>query len=98
MENFDQWLTLEAAAQQYGYTHKESLTRRLRQLRRRGFVADFGQPPTAYQTNKDTSQAVIVLMWPNPKVALLRRDAPSELLDAKQGKRPKIPADVSSPT
>lgn len=89
MKNSPQWLPLDMAAQQYGYTHKESLNRRLRQLRRRGQVADFGRPPTNYPTKENTTKAAIILMWPNPKTALLRSDAPSQLLDARKGKRTK---------
>ena len=34
------WLPLDVAAKQFGYAHKESLSRRLRQLREQGFVRD----------------------------------------------------------
>lgn len=89
MNNSDQWLPLDVAAQKYGYAHKESLTRRLRQLRRRGLVADFGRPPADYPTQETMQRAVIFLMWPNPKTALLRADAPFNLLKSERGKRAK---------
>lgn len=44
----EHWLPLDVAAKQFGYAHKESLSRRLRQLREQGFVRDIGRPPTAY--------------------------------------------------
>ncbi len=36
------WLPLDVAAKHFGYAHKESLSRRLRQLRQRGKVRDIG--------------------------------------------------------
>jgi hypothetical protein len=83
-----EWLPLDIAARQFGYAHKESLRRRLRQLREQGFVRDIGRPPAAYQKAKPKEAAPITLMWPNPKTALLNRDAPPELLAAKRGRPP----------
>ena len=80
------WLPLDLAADHFGYAHKESLRRRLRQLRERGLVLDIGRPPNAYQKVETKEEAPITLMWPNPKTALLKRDAPPELLAAKRGR------------
>lgn len=91
MKNITQWLPLDEAAQKFGYAHKESLARRLRQLRRRGQVVDLGHPPEPYRPSKATAKTAIVLLWPNPKTALLRRDAPAMWLDARPGKRAKQP-------
>lgn len=87
MQNVSQWLPLEEAAIRYGYAHKESISRRLRQLRKRGHVSDIGRPPTEYANNPKPEKTAIVLMWPNPKTALIHQDAPAELLDSRQGKR-----------
>ena len=72
----NEWLPLDVAAEQFGYAHKESLRRRLRQLRERGLVRDFGRPPAAYQKVEQREEVPITLMWPNPKTALLHREAP----------------------
>ena len=82
----NEWLPLDIAAEQFGYAHKESLRRRLRQLRERGLVRDFGRPPDPYQNLEKGEEVPITIMWPNPKTALLHRDAPSELLAAKRGR------------
>ncbi len=87
MNNFLQWLPLDIATKQFRYAHKESFSRRLRQLRRQGFVADIGNPPKLYFNKKEIENASIVLFWPNPKTALLRQDASPELLKASRGKR-----------
>ena len=41
----EEWLPLDVAAKHFGYAHKESLSRRLRQLRKRGLIRDIGRPP-----------------------------------------------------
>lgn len=82
-----EWLPLEEAAISFGYTHHESLRRRLRQLRGRGLVVDIGNPPVRYKVRQGQTKGKIIIYWPNPKVALLRSDAPLELLNPKQGKR-----------
>ena len=82
-----EWLPLEDAATRYGYAHKESLSRRLRQLRQRGFVADIGHPPGKYANRPNNENAAIILMWPNPITTLIHQDAPATLLDSKRGKR-----------
>ena len=86
--NFEnqEWLPLDLAAEQFGYAHKESLRRRLRQLRERGLVQDIGRPPASYDTTKQKNDAPIVVMWPNPKTALLSSNAPGELLQSKRGR------------
>jgi hypothetical protein len=43
-----EWLPLDVAAARFGYGHKESLRRRLRQLRKKGKVVDLGKPPPKY--------------------------------------------------
>ena len=83
-----QWLPLDIAAKQFGYAHKESLSRRLRQLRVRGLVRDIGRSPAAYRDQEKKEDAAITIMWPNPKTALLEINAPKELLTANRG-RPK---------
>lgn len=82
----EHWLPLDVAAKQFGYAHKESLSRRLRQLREQGFVRDIGRPPTAYLDMEQKVDAPITVMWPNPKTALLHHEAPANLLVAKRGR------------
>lgn len=82
-----EWLPLEEAANRFGYAHKESISRRLRQLRKRGLVADIGRPPEQYANIPKPENAAIVLMWPNPTAALIHQDAPAKLLDSRRGKR-----------
>jgi len=84
-----QWLPLDIAAKQFGYAHKESLSRRLRQLREQGFVRDIGRPPNTYHEVEQKLEATIIIMWPNPKTALLHHEAPSNLLVAKRGRPTK---------
>ena len=84
--DIEQWLPLDAAARQFGYAHKESLSRRLRQLRERGKVRDIGRPSVPYRGTEQQEDAVITIMWPNPKTALLQIDAPPELLTANRGR------------
>ena len=84
-----EWLPLDVAAQQYGYAHKESLSRRLRQLRKRGKVRDTGRPPVAYRDTEQKEDAEITIMWPNPKTALLGNDAPASLLQSSRGRPTK---------
>ena len=86
MKRHSKWLPLDIAAERFGYAHKESLSRRLRQLRQRGFVIDVGRPPTAYRDSKVNPDASIVLMWPNSQTALLREDAPRSLLYSRPGR------------
>ena len=85
--NSTEWLPLAVAAQRFGYSHRESLRRRLRQLRELGHVSDIGSPPASYRRSDTAHGGKVVLMWPNPKTALLRSDAPSELLNPKRGRR-----------
>jgi hypothetical protein len=84
----NEWLPLDTAARQFGYSHKESLSRRLRQLRGRKLVIDIGRPPPAYRNHDSDKSARIVIMWPNPKTALLRSDAPPELFSVQRGRPP----------
>ena len=81
-----EWLPLDLAAAQFGYAHKESFRRRLRQLRERGLVRDIGRPPASYEAIQPKKDAPLNVMWPNPRTALLRSDAPVELLVAKRGR------------
>ena len=85
-EQNQEWLPLDLAAESFGYAHKESLRRRLRQLRERGLVRDIGRPPASYATEARNQDAAITVMWPNPKTALIRSDAPRALLEAKRGR------------
>ena len=85
--NNTEWLPLDVAARRFGYSHRESLRRRLRQLRELGYVIDIGTPPTSYRRSDKAESGEVVLMWPNPKTALLRSDAPPELLNPKRGRR-----------
>jgi hypothetical protein len=82
-----EWLPFDIAAKRFGYQHKESLRNRLRQLRAQGFVVDTGRPPADYVPGDSTTEGKVVLLWPNPKVALIRSDAPATLLNPKRGKR-----------
>ena len=85
----EEWLPLDIAARQFSYSHKESLSRRLRQLRERGVVRDIGRPPVAYRDTVPKADAEITIMWPNPKTALLRNDGPSSLLQSSRGRPTK---------
>jgi hypothetical protein len=85
----EEWLPLDIAAERLGYAHKESLSRRLRQLRKRGKVRDIGRPPVPYRDTRHGADAEIVIMWPNPKTALLCNDAPSSLLRSSRGRPTK---------
>ncbi len=83
-----EWLPFSIAATRFGYHHKESLRNRLRQLREQGLVIDTGTPPAEYPIGDATThENKVVLLWPNPKVALLRSDAPAALLNPKRGRR-----------
>ena len=82
----EEWLPLDIAAEQFGYAHKESLSRRLRQLRKRGKVRDIGRPPAAYLDIKPEADPEIIVMWPNPKTALLHCKVSPALLSAKRGR------------
>ena len=81
------WLPLGEAAKHFGYSHPDSLRNRLRELRKRGKVIDLGTPPIEYKVGKGGIKDKIVLYWANPNTALLRSDAPTELLIPKRGKR-----------
>lgn len=82
-----EWLPLDVAIEQFGYAYKESLSRRLRQLRQRGYVIDIGRPPAAYPVSSSPQKGKINIMWPNPKTALIRSDTPLNLLHAKRIRR-----------
>jgi hypothetical protein len=85
----EKWLPIDIAAERFGYAHKESLSRRLRQLRKRGKVRDTGRPPVQYRVSDPKADAEITIMWPNPKTALLRNDGPSSLLQSSRGRPTK---------
>ena len=85
-----EWLPLDVAASRFGYGHKESLRRRLRQLRKQGYVLDLGKPPLDYLAKSTDAHGKVVIFWPNSKTALLRSDAPEELLDPRRGRRSKL--------
>jgi len=87
LEEIRKWLPLDQAAKHYGYRHADSLRRRLRELRERGYVVDLGNPPSPYKVGKNQSKGKVVIYWPNPNTALIRRDAPAGLLIPKRGKR-----------
>ena len=84
------WLPLDEGAVHFGYKHPESFRRRLRQLRNLGHIVDIGKPPHHYPTMDQVSTDKILLMWPNPKTALIRSDASANLLNPKRGKRKNI--------
>jgi hypothetical protein len=79
-----QWLTFRKAADRFGYSH-EGFRDRLRQLRALGYVADIGDPPPAYARLRNTGQ--VVVLWANPKAAMIRADAPADLFDPHHGYR-----------
>lgn len=81
----EEWLPLDVAAKHFGYAHKESLSRRLRQLRKRGLIRDIGRPPDVYDVEQKVD-AAITIMWPNPKTALLYSEVSPSLLVAKRGR------------
>lgn len=83
------WMSLDEGAIYFGYEHPESFRRRLRQLRKLGHVTDIGKPPSKYPTSDQVSKDKIVLLWPNPKTALIHCQSPTKLLDPKRGKRAK---------
>jgi hypothetical protein len=89
-----EWLPFDMAATRFGYNHKESLRNRIRQLRERELVVDTGNPPAEYQIGDSTTRKKVVLLWANPKTALVRSDAPVRLLNPKRGKRAKRVLDV----
>ena len=80
------WLPLDIAVEKYGYAHKESLRRRLRQLRECGRVIDVGRPPAKYRDAAPGDEADIVLMWPNPKVVLIGGNSAKNLLKSRRGR------------
>jgi hypothetical protein len=82
-----EWLPLDIAAAHFGYNHAESFRRRLRQLRTLGYVVDIGRPGDYPQGEHSDQRDHVVIMWPNPKTALVRSDAPPHLLNSKPGKR-----------
>jgi hypothetical protein len=81
------WLPLDQAAKHFGYSHPENLRQRLRELRKRGKVADMGKPPLKYPPAKKAIKDKIAIYWINPKTALLSTDVPAGLLVPKRGKR-----------
>lgn len=81
-----EWLPLAVAAKHFGYSHTQSFTLRLRQLRERGLVADIGRPPADYPVSKTIPEGNIVILWANPKTALIHTDAPSHLFTPKRGR------------
>ena len=87
VDETDKWLPLDQAAGRLGYTHPESLRRRLRVLRMRGKVIDLGKPPQEYKVGKGETKDKIVLYWANANTALLRSDPPAGLLIPRRGKR-----------
>ena len=84
-----EWLPLDVAAAYFGYSHKESLRNRIRQLRNQGKVVDIGNPPSIYIAENNATSGSLTIFWPNPKTALIRRDASPEMLNPKRGKRKK---------
>jgi hypothetical protein len=87
MQSSRDWLPLDVAAKKYGYADKTSFFRRLKQLRERGYVVDVGRPPDTYPIGDEHTQHKTVILWPNPKVSLVRSDAPAKLFNPKRGKR-----------
>jgi hypothetical protein len=79
---------MDVAAERMGY-HPESLRQRVRQLRQQGKVTDIGRPPAEYPVGDDALPGQVVVMWPNPQVALIRSDVPPDLLIPKRGRRAK---------
>ncbi len=67
------WLTLEQAAEHFGYSHPENLRQRLRELRKRGKVVDIGSPPPEYKVGDAKTYEKIVIFWPNAKTARGKR-------------------------
>ncbi len=88
-----QWLPLNEAAKHFGYSHPDSFRNRIRELRKRGKVFDLGTPPLEYRAGKGEAKDQIVLYWPNPATALIRSDAPRQLLVPRRGKRRKNSSD-----
>ena len=87
-----EWLPLDVAASYFGYSHKESLRNRIRQLRSQGKVVDIGNPPPMYSSENEAGSGPLTVFWPNPKTALIRSDASPDLLNPKRGKRKKYPS------
>ena len=85
-----EWLPLDAAAARFGYGHKESLRRRLRQLRKQGKVVDLGKPPSGYVVEGADTMEKVVIFWPNSKTALIRSDASADLFNPRMGKRANV--------
>jgi hypothetical protein len=83
------WFSINQAAAHFGYHHPESLRRRLRSLRGQGFVVDLGDPPSRYKVADRAGRGKIVIYWLNARTALIRSDAPRNLLNPKMGKRPR---------
>lgn len=86
-EEIWKWLPLDIAAKHFGYGHPGSIRRRLRQLREQGLVVDIGNPPSNYPSGGESAEGKVIIFWPNPKTALMRNDAPPDLLIPKRGKR-----------
>ncbi len=89
----ENWLSLNEAAKLFGYTNPVSLRNRIRQLRSRGKVLDLGRPPNEYKLGRGEARGKIILYWLNPKIALLRGDAPRDLFIPRRGKRRLISTD-----
>lgn len=85
-DKFQEWLPLDMAAEIFGYS-LEGLRRRLRQLRQQGNLVDVGKPPADYPVEAKPTKGKVIILWPNPRTALIHRGAPPELLNPKRGKR-----------
>jgi len=83
------WLPLDVAAANLGYS-KEGFRQRLRQLRRLGRVADTGRPPAGYDVTDNVPAEKVIVLWANPKTALIRSDVPADLFVPKRGKRARV--------
>ncbi len=67
------WLPLDVAAKQFGYAHKESLSRRLPSVaENKDLFAILDGRRWHIVTRGEKEDAAITIMWPNPKTALLR--------------------------
>ena len=87
IEDAEKWMSISEATKIFGYADRVSLRNRVRQLRSRGDVTDLGNPPAAYRRRRGQAPGKVMLYWLNPKIALLRRDAPKDLFVPRRGKR-----------
>ncbi len=86
--NNHEWLSFEQAVVQFGYAHKNSLSARIRQLRKQEKVIDIGSPPKNYTVSEpDDTSGKIIIMWLNGRAPFIRVDTPGNLLNAKPGRR-----------